>query len=154
VSPRGPVPLLVGVKGEQALAIAARHADEWNLWGLPDTVREKGRLLDTSCEAQGRDPSEIRRTAQALLCLTGGRQDLDTERWRAAKLPMLIGGPAELRDALGEYVAAGLDELIIPDFTLGDAAQKRDTLDLFLAEVAADFRESSPPPGQSDDPRS
>jgi alkanesulfonate monooxygenase SsuD/methylene tetrahydromethanopterin reductase-like flavin-dependent oxidoreductase (luciferase family) len=145
VTPRVPVPLLVGVKGPRAIRVAARHADEWNLWALPDTVREKSLQLELSCDEIGRDPAEIRRSAQALLCMSGPDGAADADRWRATKLPMLTGGTDELRDVLGEYVDAGVDELIIPDFTLGETSEKLDLLDRFYEEVATDFRESAQP---------
>jgi alkanesulfonate monooxygenase SsuD/methylene tetrahydromethanopterin reductase-like flavin-dependent oxidoreductase (luciferase family) len=145
VAPRVPVPLLVGVKGPRAIRIAARHADEWNLWGLPETVREKSLQLELACDELGRDPSKIRRSAQALLCMTGPDGAADADRWRATKLPMLTGGAAELTDVLGAYVEAGIDELIIPDFTLGETAAKLDLLDQFIEDVALDFRDIARP---------
>ena len=38
------------------------------------------------------------------------------------------------------YAAAGLDELIVPDFTLGSGARKLEALDRFIDEVAPAFR--------------
>jgi len=32
------------------------------------------------------------------------------------------------------------DEVIVPDFTLGPMARRKDTCDLFIEEVAAQFR--------------
>ena len=34
------------------------------------------------------------------------------------------------------FADAGVDELIVPDFTLGKPSRRQDTLDRFLAEVA------------------
>ena len=33
-----PLPILVGAKGDRMISIAARYADEWNAWGLPDQI--------------------------------------------------------------------------------------------------------------------
>lgn len=52
----------------------------------------------------------------------------------------LIGTPGQLQEQLAAYAEAGVDELIIPDFTLGGGNQQDETLDRFLAEVAAPFR--------------
>ena len=41
---------------------------------------------------------------------------------------------------MAAYVEAGVDEVIIPDFTLGGGARQDELLDQFLAEVAAPFR--------------
>lgn len=45
-----------------------------------------------------------------------------------------------MAEIVAAYEAAGADELIIPDFTLGSGARKKDTCDLFIEEVAAAFR--------------
>ena len=63
-----PLPFLIGGGGEKrTLAIAARYADEWNVWGTPEMLAHKNEVLDRHCEAIGRDPSTIRRTCQALV---------------------------------------------------------------------------------------
>ena len=54
--------------------------------------------------------------------------------------PVLAGTVGRLRDVVAAYAEAGLDELIVPDFTLGSGAQKRDALDRFVDEVAPAFR--------------
>jgi hypothetical protein len=51
-----------------------------------------------------------------------------------------VGTPAEVREVVAAYAEAGVDELIIPDFTLGKGTRRTDTLDLFINEVAPDFR--------------
>jgi len=58
----------------------------------------------------------------------------------AGRHPVIIGTPAEVIEILGQFEAAGADELIIPDFTLGSASRKKDTCDLFIEEVAPAFR--------------
>jgi len=60
------------------------------------------------------------------------------EKMRAAGLqqPALIGTPAEIRDMIDAYREAGVDEVIVPDFTLGDHTQKLATMDTFITAVA------------------
>jgi alkanesulfonate monooxygenase SsuD/methylene tetrahydromethanopterin reductase-like flavin-dependent oxidoreductase (luciferase family) len=137
----GPIPLMVGGGGERVtLRIAARHADEWNVWGTPEVLAHKGAVLDRHCEDLGRDPATVTRSAQALLFLS------DDESWLAARrnaevpMPTMVGTPSELVDVVGAYAEAGVDELIIPDFTLGGGARAKDTYDRFLSEVAAPYR--------------
>ena len=48
----------------------------------------------------------------------------------------IIGTPAEVKEIVADYEAAGVDELIVPDFTLGPKEQKIATLDTFIKEVA------------------
>ncbi len=137
----GPIPLLVGGGGEKVtLRIAAEHADEWNTWGTPEVLAHKGAVLDRHCEDLSRDPAAIRRSAQALLFLSDDESWLEAQRGRTMPMPTMIGTPSQLVDVVGAYVEAGVDELIIPDFTLGPAARAKDTYDRFLTEVAASFR--------------
>src|SRR3989304_1404840 len=66
--PRGVVPLLMGGGGERrTLRTAARHGDEWNAWGLPETLKHKGAILDAHCAEAGRDSALIRRSAALFL---------------------------------------------------------------------------------------
>jgi alkanesulfonate monooxygenase SsuD/methylene tetrahydromethanopterin reductase-like flavin-dependent oxidoreductase (luciferase family) len=60
------------------------------------------------------------------------------DRMRAANIqqPHLIGDVAEIKAQIERYAAIGVDEFIVPDFTLGDRAQKVATLDRFIREVA------------------
>lgn len=139
---RGRLPLLVGGAGEQrTLRIAARYADHWNCWASPELLAHKLSVLRAHCAEAGRDPADIHVSTQAELFLS-----TDT-RWLAARReqppgrhPVIIGTPAEVTEIIGRYAAAGADELIVPDFTLGSAARKKDTCDLFVEEVATAFR--------------
>ena len=132
-----PLPLLIGGGGEQVtLRITARHADAWNVWGDPTVLAHKMAILDDHCRALGRDPKSIHRTAVALLFMSEDQAYL--ARMRAANLqqPHLIGTAEEIRALVADYARIGVDELIVPDFTLGDMAQKTATLDRFITEVA------------------
>lgn len=132
-----PLPLLIGGGGEQVtLRITARHADAWNVWGTPEILRQKMAILDRHCAELGRDPKTIRRTAVALLFMSDDPAYL--ERMRAARItqPHLIGTVDEIRAQVDAYAAIGVDELIVPDFTLGPMPDKIVTLDRFIHEVA------------------
>jgi F420-dependent oxidoreductase-like protein len=132
-----PLPLLVGGGGEKVtLRIAAKYADEWNVWGDPATLRHKMAVLDRHCEAQDRDPRTIQRSAQSLLYLSDDAAFLAKVRGRPGFFPMMTGGVEEIRAVVGEYAAAGVDELIVPDFNLGPRDRKIAVLDRFMEEVA------------------
>jgi alkanesulfonate monooxygenase SsuD/methylene tetrahydromethanopterin reductase-like flavin-dependent oxidoreductase (luciferase family) len=119
---QSPLPILIGAKGEKRmLGVVARYADLWNAWGAPDLIAHKSKVLDEHCARIGRDPSEIQRTAQALTVV--GREKPDSER------PIIGGSRAELADALAEYQAIGLDELIVPDAMLGTGADRLRAMD-------------------------
>ncbi len=130
-----PLPLLIGGGGEQrTLRIAARYASEWNVWGTPELLAHKGRILDRYCEELGRDTRSIRRSAQALLVMSADPAVL--ERVRASGRPVLGGSPADLRAAVEQYAAAGVHELIIPGFNLGRTLEEKlATLDRFNEQV-------------------
>jgi F420-dependent oxidoreductase-like protein len=135
------VPLLIGGGGEKVtMRIAAQYADEWNIWGLPELLKQKGAVLDAHCEKLGRDPATIKRSAQALLFLSEDESWLAERRERGAMFPMLIGTPAEVQEIVAGYRDAGVDELIIPAFNLGPPQRAVETLDLFNEAVAAHFR--------------
>ncbi len=136
-----PLPLLIGGGGEKVtLRIVARHANEWNVWGTPETLRHKIEILERHCHEVGRDPAEIRRSAQALLFMSDDQDWLASRRAAGIAQPALIGTPAEVGAALEEYAAAGVDEWIVPDFNLGRTEHKLATLDRFITEVAPNLR--------------
>lgn len=137
----GRLPLLVGGGGERrTLRIAARFADEWNVWGDPAVLRHKNGVLDAHCEDLDRDPTEIERSAVALLFLSDDHAWLAERREADTGRPSIIGTPAEVVDTVGAYLDAGVDELIVPDFNLGQGQRRLDTMDRFLTEVASQFR--------------
>jgi len=130
-----PLPILVGAKGDRMLGIAARYADEWNAWGLPDHIAERSAALDRACDAAGRDPSDIARSAQALVMFT--EDDAEADRLAATvPRPLLVGTPERMREVVAGYAERGLDELIVPDFTFGPGARKIEALDRFREQVA------------------
>jgi F420-dependent oxidoreductase-like protein len=132
------LPLLIGGGGEQrTLKIAARWADEWNIWGEPPLMAHKGAILERHCEAIGRDPAEISRSAIALLFLSDDEAYVAKMRARDHGRATLIGTPAQAVEIIHQYAAAGVDELIVPDFTMPDPVRKRETMEQFMNEVAA-----------------
>jgi alkanesulfonate monooxygenase SsuD/methylene tetrahydromethanopterin reductase-like flavin-dependent oxidoreductase (luciferase family) len=137
-----PLPLLIGGGGERrTIPIAARYADHWNAWTTPELLAHKVSVLRAYCDQLGRDPSEIQISTQALLYLSTDKSWLDEKRQAAEPgRPVIIGTPGEVADIVAQYQAAGADELIIPDFTLGPIARKKDTCDLFMQEVAPAFQ--------------
>ena len=137
----GRIPLLVGGGGEKVtMRIAAQYADEWNVWGTPDILRQKGEVLDRHCDALGRDPAEIERSAQAILFLSDDEAWLKEKRDQAVGMAAIVGTPGEVAEVVREYAEAGVDELIVPDWNLGPIERTRTTMDLFMTEVAPVFR--------------
>jgi F420-dependent oxidoreductase-like protein len=63
------LPLLIGGSGPRMLRLAARHADIWNVVGVPDDVAAVSRRLDAACAAEGRDPASLVRSVSPRINL-------------------------------------------------------------------------------------
>ena len=136
-----PLPLLVGGGGEKrTLRIAAQWADEWNYWSTPDVLSHKLDVLKGHCDDVGRDPSAIHVSTQALLFLSTDESWLSDKRSMSLGNPVIVGTPGEVTEVVSRYVDAGAEELIVPGFTLGSISRSKDTCDLFMNEVATNFR--------------
>lgn len=135
------LPLLIGGGGEKrTMRVAARFGDEWNTWATPESFAAKSAVLDQWCEKEGRDPKEIKRSTQGMVFLSRDEEWLARFRGGPAGRPMLVGTPEEVVEQVEAYRKAGVDELIVPDWTMGSADRASDTLALFWTEVASHFR--------------
>jgi F420-dependent oxidoreductase-like protein len=57
------VPIMIGGGGEKkTLRLVAQYADATNVFGSPEMIARKYRILDEHCAAVGRDPVEIERS--------------------------------------------------------------------------------------------
>ncbi len=116
------LPIMVAGGGEKVtLKLVARHGDLCNMLAGPDVLAHKYAVIDAHCDAIGRDPSEIRRTALTT-CLIA-----DTDEAAQAAFPDaaaglfdgdvrsygLIGAPDTVRERIDAYAEAGVDELIV-----------------------------------------
>ena len=142
--------LMIGGGGEKVtLRIAARHADHWNVWGGPETLRHKGKILDEHCAALGRDPEGIMHSANMPFLISEDRAaasqleqafikrlGVDSVLARDA---LLAGGVAEIRDKIDRLRDAGVGMLWIPTFFLPRDSRQA-LLDRFLDEIAPAFR--------------
>jgi alkanesulfonate monooxygenase SsuD/methylene tetrahydromethanopterin reductase-like flavin-dependent oxidoreductase (luciferase family) len=134
------LPLLVGTGSPRMMRITARWADVWNTWGDPAQLAERTAMFLEACHRVGRDPSTVKRSAQAMVFLTDDDRTRDKLKSRAPEGRSLVGGTAELTDLIGTYVESGLDELAIPDFTLGKTPEQRlATYQRLRDEVLAPF---------------
>ncbi|QXC62781.1 TIGR03560 family F420-dependent LLM class oxidoreductase [Aquihabitans sp. G128] len=135
--PLGPMPLLIGSSGPKRMPpIVARWADEWNSWGTPEVFADKVAHIDRACDEAGRDPASLQRSTQALVFLgpDGAAKAAELQAIRPA-----IGGTAEqLLEVVEQYRAAGVDELIFPDFTFGSGqSEVLEVIDQLAREVVA-----------------
>jgi probable F420-dependent oxidoreductase len=110
-TPSRRVPLMVGATGPRVLAASLPYVDAWNTWydvygNTPEGFAALNRRVDEAAQAAGRDPSEIQRSACALVVLdrTAG------ERPVPEGLAAVEGDVAAHLRALAE---AGADEAIL-----------------------------------------
>ncbi|PYM95298.1 MAG: LLM class F420-dependent oxidoreductase [Candidatus Rokuibacteriota bacterium] len=141
--------LMIGGGGEKVtLGIVARHADHWNVWGGPDALRRKGRILDEKCGEIGRDPKSIVHSANMPILITDRRDEVDalaTAVSRRMGYPevmvrdlLLAGSVGEVRDKLGRLKDAGVGMVFAPSMFF--PKDPRPLLDRFMSEVASAFR--------------
>ena len=111
-------PIWIGASGPAVLQLTARHADVWNVAGEAgrslEKAVEKAKALEEACAAIGRDPSEIRRSAQLRLDPARPEAGVDDfQRWQEAgftELVAYVGGTNPVRDA--EAAAEALQPLL------------------------------------------
>jgi F420-dependent oxidoreductase-like protein len=141
--------LMVGGGGEKVtLRIAARHADHWNVWGGPEILARKGKVLEQHCAAVGRDPAMLLRSANMLPLVTEDRAQIEALQTRfmerlgrdeaAARDTLLAGSPAAIQDKLAALRETGVGMLFLPTFFL--PRDPRPQLDRFMEAVVPAFR--------------
>jgi alkanesulfonate monooxygenase SsuD/methylene tetrahydromethanopterin reductase-like flavin-dependent oxidoreductase (luciferase family) len=123
--PVGKMEIMVGTGGPRMSRITARHADHWNCWGTPATFAERKATLVAACEREGRDPASIRMSAQAMIFLVDDPAKVAKVAERAPADRALVGTTEMLVEQLAGYVELGVDEFIVPDFTLGATHEAR-----------------------------
>jgi F420-dependent oxidoreductase-like protein len=143
--------LMIGGGGEKVtLKIVARWADHWNVWGGPETLAAKGKILDGYCAAIGRDPKTILRSAVMVPVLSEDRAEIDKIQQifmkrmnrdeASAKDTLLAGSVAQIQDKLGKLRESGVGLLFIPTMFLGKDQLK--PLDALIEKVAPALRKA------------
>jgi alkanesulfonate monooxygenase SsuD/methylene tetrahydromethanopterin reductase-like flavin-dependent oxidoreductase (luciferase family) len=131
--PRPPV-LIAGFK-PRMLRLVARYADWWNTVAeSPEKAREQLKLLDAACEAEGRDPKTLRRTAMITCYCSSDEQKLK-ELIANHTGPFgtgITGTPAQVAEQFQQYVELGFDYFMI---SAGGFPGDLTTLELLSHEV-------------------
>lgn len=121
-------PIIVGGHGARRTPrLVARYADEYNLpFGSLDTFGQQSTRVDEACEAVGRDPSEVVRSA-ALTVAVGEDEDEAARRAEATGTPLatmrenaLAGTVDEVVDTLGRWGEAGCTRAYLQVLDLAD----------------------------------
>lgn len=107
--PRGPreagAPILVGSSGDRMLGMIARYADAWNTVWHSDPAKVAALLpkVDAACEAAGRDPKSLIRTAGGNFAMEG---------YMDRRPNPVEGGVEEMAARLGEFRDLGLAHFV------------------------------------------
>jgi len=110
------LPIWIGGGGEKrTLRIVAEVADGWNVPFVdPATFGHKRSVLAQRCDALGRDPAEIRCAVNVGLAWDDDSLRLQFGGLAEYVRPGVLGGSdGEVVDRIGEYVAAGADQVNI-----------------------------------------
>ena len=109
--------LILGVKGDRAMRVAVRHADEWN-WNRSQsgTLEFLGRMdrLDELCVEAGRDPASLPRGVgfrRLLALIDSGRETFDNAveelqrciRRGATQVVLMLGEAHQMRAEIDFY---------------------------------------------------
>jgi F420-dependent oxidoreductase-like protein len=133
-------PLILGGRGGPRLArLAARFGNEFNLTSAsPDGAREAYARIDAACQAIGRDPSEVTRSAMTGVLIAETRRELDDRirqqleitgadgatdatAWLAERQERwIIGTLDEAGERLDAFARAGAERVMLQDFSPRD----------------------------------
>jgi alkanesulfonate monooxygenase SsuD/methylene tetrahydromethanopterin reductase-like flavin-dependent oxidoreductase (luciferase family) len=122
------VPIMIGGGGEKkTLRLVARYGDASNLFGDPDQLRQKYRILAEHCEAVGRPFEEIERTTLQTVSL------FTPNAWRPS-----TESPDQLVDRFGLLGDAGVQQVIVNTADIHNP----DAIELLAAEVMPQLSQS------------
>jgi F420-dependent oxidoreductase-like protein len=138
----GGPPIIVGGKGpSRTPSLAARYADEFNVFADVELFRAQCARVAAACESNDRDPASMTFSAAVTLCC--GADEAEYARRAAAigrdpaelRRSSAAGTPAEVAARLREWNAAGADRIYLQVLDLSDL----DHLDLVAQQVAPDL---------------
>ncbi len=117
-TPRGPrpnrIPILIGGMGPRMMALAARYGDEWNAWipsrSRPAEIPPLSEALDAACDAAGREPASLRRSAGIAVALGDATLHIGPVDWTPGAIR---GSPQQIATTLRSFAAEGISEVQI-----------------------------------------
>jgi len=159
IQPGGP-PIWVGGKGgPRLLRLVARHAAGWNtVWKwTPAAYGERATELERIAEAEGRDPSSVRRSVGLYALVGEDERDLaarfeSLRRWALGgaldavaledyAADTLTGTPERCLERLGAFAGHGVQELIVGAASLPFAVFDWSMVELIAESVIPRARE-------------
>ncbi len=125
-TPRPPI-IIGGFGPKRTPQLAARFADEFNVpFADAATTAELGLNVDKACEAIGRDPATVIRSAAQVLCIA---EDPETLQRRADAIGRevdelrthgLAGSPSEVTEKVQGFADRGIERLYLQVLDLSD----------------------------------
>jgi len=137
-------PILIGGGGEkQTLRLVAKYANACNVFGSPETVKRKFKILREHCKAIGRNYDEIVKTKLGAIVID---KDSDTVRRRVSETFgkisdemrnefVIAGDPDEVRRKIEMFRDVGVDYLIVSF----EPKRELESLRLFGEEISRRF---------------
>jgi F420-dependent oxidoreductase-like protein len=137
-------PIMIGGSGErETLKLVAKYADACNIFGSPETVKRKLKILRDHCQAVGRDYDSILKTRLGRVMIDKSREIIEK---RAAKTLQMMpesrrreflayGSPEDIKRQIEEVRDAGIDYYIVNL----EADREFEALDTFGKEVVRKF---------------
>ncbi|MGH2582251.1 MAG: LLM class F420-dependent oxidoreductase [Anaerolineales bacterium] len=119
---KGGPPIIVGGNGaKRTLQLAAKYADEWNGTSqTPNKFKQRMPRLDEYLKAEGRTPSNVRRSAMLTTVFGSNKNDLekklkafdaDANEWRAHGA--LVGEANQIVEQLGALEVVGCQRVMM-----------------------------------------
>jgi alkanesulfonate monooxygenase SsuD/methylene tetrahydromethanopterin reductase-like flavin-dependent oxidoreductase (luciferase family) len=128
-------PVLIAASQPRMMRLAARYGDWWNT-GVDtlDKAKESLSALDAACEAVGRDPKTLRRTAMIGCYCAQSEQKLKelTAMHRGPFGLGFVGTPSQVVEQLQPFIEAGFDYFMI---SAGGMPNDFTSLELLAHEV-------------------
>jgi alkanesulfonate monooxygenase SsuD/methylene tetrahydromethanopterin reductase-like flavin-dependent oxidoreductase (luciferase family) len=119
------LPILVGTGSPRMLGITARHAQEWNTWGAPELAAARRSVFIEACEDAGTDPDSMHTSVQSLVFMVDDQDRVENIMSSEMGDRSIAGSDDHIVEQVGRYADNGFDEIIVPDFTLGDTPEAR-----------------------------
>jgi alkanesulfonate monooxygenase SsuD/methylene tetrahydromethanopterin reductase-like flavin-dependent oxidoreductase (luciferase family) len=130
---------MVGGNGpKRTLPLVAKYADIWNCqMASPELFQERSALLDELLRNEGRQPGDVKRTVMVPIFTYQDREDFsqqmefirssfgfspdeDISKWLTENMSAIIGEPDRVIEAIRRYQKAGVEEFIVPWYSLQD----------------------------------
>lgn len=121
-------PIIIGGRGRKRTpALVARYASDFNLPFTPlDAIAPAIERVNEACEAYGRNPAEIVKSAALVMCIGGSEAEVQRRAGAIGRSSDdlrkdgLAGTPEEVVDKLAAYADVGIERMYLQVLDLQD----------------------------------